>query len=674
MGHPAQRDPWPCISRKHAKAGWHVIKIKVMRIPLESFTVLCLASVIGASVSGALTPALVAQSAGVTPDMVQTGSDIPAKWEEPHPGYGYEKREVMIAMRDGVKLHTEILVPKGAQGMPILLERTPYKAGSTTQDKPKMRDAVWAAQREWVDDGYIIVDQDIRGKYGSEGDYVMTRPPMGPLNPTKTDDTTDAWDTIEWLVKNVPESNGRVGMIGSSYDGWTVTMALLGPHPALKVAAPESPMIDGWMGDDWFHYGAFRQVNLDYFTGQSTQRGDGTDVPRQGDDDYADFLEAGTAGHWAEVNGFAQLPWWNRLAAHPSYDAFWQLQALDKLVAAKPATVPTMWLQGLWDQEDMYGAVHTWEALKAAGHAANNHLVMGPWYHSQINRSAETLGPLKWPGDTAADFRRDVLIPFFDAYLIDRKPAEQLAPVMIYNPAEKHWDRFADWPGEDEKQLTPMYFQPQFELGLVKPEGGEDSYVSDPAKPVPFLTPPVPADGGNRWQTWLVQDQRAVGTRTDVLSYQTPVLDDEVLVEGAPVADLFVKTTGTDADFVVKVIDVYPPTFAEQPELAGYELAISMDIFRGRYRKSFEKPEAIPAGEVQEYRFRLPTVNYTFKPGHRIMVQVQSSLFPLYDRNPQTFVPNIFFAKPEDFRAATMTVERGASSVLLPIVEKSTAN
>ena len=674
MGHPAQRDPWPCISRKHAKAGWLVIKIKVMRTPLESFTVFCVASVIGASVSGALTPALVAQAAGVTPDMVQTGSDIPAKWEEPHPGYGYEKREVMIAMRDGVKLHTEILVPKGANGMPILLERTPYKAGSTTQDKPKMRDAVWAAQREWVDDGYIIVDQDIRGKYGSEGDYVMTRPPMGPLNPTKTDDTTDAWDTIEWLVKNVPESNGRVGMIGSSYDGWTVTMALLGPHPALKVAAPESPMIDGWMGDDWFHYGAFRQVNLDYFTGQSTQRGDGTDVPRQGDDDYADFLEAGTAGHWAEVNGFAQLPWWNRLAAHPAYDAFWQLQALDKLVTAKPATVPTMWLQGLWDQEDMYGAVHTWEALKAAGHAANNHLVMGPWYHSQINRSAETLGPLKWPGDTAADFRRDVLIPFFDAYLIDRKPAEQLAPVMIYNPAEKHWDRFADWPGEDEKQLTPMYFQPQFELGLVKPEGGEDSYVSDPAKPVPFLTPPVPADGGNRWQTWRGQYLGAVGTRTDVLSYQTPVLDDEVLVEGAPVADLFVKTTGTDADFVVKVIDVYPPTFAEQPELAGYELAISMDIFRGRYRKSFEKPEAIPAGEVQEYRFRLPTVNYTFKPGHRIMVQVQSSLFPLYDRNPQTFVPNIFFAKPEDFRAATMTVERGASSVLLPIVEKSTAN
>jgi len=287
-------------------------------------------------------PRSFAQAAGVTPGMVQTGSDLPANWQEPHPGYDYEKREVMIPMRDGVKLHTVILVPNGAKGLPILLERTPYNAGgSFSSDKPKMRDAVWSAQREWADDGYIVVDQDIRGKYGSEGDYVMTRPPIGPLNPSKTDDTTDAWDTIDWLVKNVPESNGRVGMIGSSYDGWTVTMALLGPHPALKVAAPESPMIDGWMGDDWFHYGAFRQVNLDYFTGQSSQRGGGSTVPRQGADDYQNFLDLGTAGHWAEVNGFDQLPWWKRMSAHPAYDAFWQLQALDKLVVEKPASIPT---------------------------------------------------------------------------------------------------------------------------------------------------------------------------------------------------------------------------------------------------------------------------------------------------------------------------------------------
>ena len=640
---------------------------------MRKSSVLTTAFVLG-SAFWAVVPALFAQSAAVTADMVQSGSDIPAKWEEPHPGYDYEKREAMIPMRDGVKLHTVILVPKGAKGLPILLERTPYNADHFTSDKAHMRDAVWSAQREWTDDGYIVVDQDIRGKYGSEGDYVMTRPPIGPLNPTKTDDTTDAYDTIDWLVKNVAESNGRVGMIGSSYDGWTVTMALLGPHPALKVAAPESPMIDGWMGDDWFHYGAFRQVNLDYFTEQSSRRGEGKIVPRPGDDDYRSFLDAGTAGNWAELNGLKQLPWWNRLSAHPAYDALWQLQALDKLVAEKPASIPTLWLQGLWDQEDMYGAVHTWEALKAAGHAANNHLVMGPWCHSQVNRSAETLGPLKWKGDTAADFRRDVLIPFFNTYLKDRNPAEALAPVMIYNPAENHWDKFADWPGVDEKHLTPIYLQTKFSLGLAKPESGEDSYVSDPEKPVPFLAPPVESDGGKRWTTWLVEDQRALGTRPDVLSYQTPVLEHAVRVEGAPFADLFVKTTGTDADFVVKIIDVYPPTYAEQPELAGYELAISMDIFRGRYRKSFAEPTPIPAGAVEEYRFRLPTVNYVFRPGHRIMVQIQSTLFPLYDRNPQTFVPNIFFAKPKDFRVATMTVEhgpQGASAVLLPIVAAS---
>jgi hypothetical protein len=609
-------------------------------------------------------------------DMVQTGSDIPAKWKPSQADYDFTQREVMIPMRDGVKLHTVISIPKGARNLPMLLERTPYDASKDVSDtsSPHMRDAVWSADREWVDDGYIIVSQDIRGKYGSKGDYVMTRPPIGPLNPSKTDDTTDAWDTIDWLVKNVPESNGRVGMIGSSYDGWTVTMALLNPHPALKVAAPESPMIDGWMGDDWFHYGAFRQVNLDYFAEQESKTGNGDDVPRWAYDDYQNFLDAGTAGHWAATHGFDQLGFWNRLSAHPAYDAFWQGQALDKQVAAHPSNVPTLWLQGLWDQEDMYGAVHTWEALKAAGHAANNHLVMGPWFHSQVNGAADHLGPLKWKGDTAADFRRDVLIPFFDTYLKDRMPAAPLAPVMIYNAAENHWDRFADWPGAPS--LTPLYLQADSGLAFQPAAAGEDSYVSDPAKPVPFLTPPFPMSDHTRWTTWLVQDQRPLTTRTDVLSYMTPVLDHAVTVQGAPYADIFAKMTGTDGDFVVKIIDVYPPTDATQPEMGGYQLPISMDIFRGRYRKSFENPSPIPAGQVQEYKFRLPTVNYLFKPGHRIMVQVQSSLFPLYDRNPQTYVPNIFFAKPSDFQKATISVEHGpagASAVLLPVVQASTA-
>lgn len=602
----------------------------------------------------------------VAADMVQAGTDIPKKFTPARPGYNYDRREVMIPMRDGAKLFTVILIPHGAKALPVIFERTPYNAAGFAGDAPKLRDAVRTAFREWVDDGYIVVVQDVRGKNGSKGDYVMTRPPRGPLNPTKTDDTTDAYDTIDWLVKNLPQSNGRVGMIGSSYDGWAVTMALLGPHPALKVAAPESPMIDGWMGDDWYHYGAFRQNSLDYYIGQTSKTGRGTSIVSPGADDYKNYLEAGSAGAVAKANGFDQLPFWKRFAAHPAYDAFWQAQALDKLVVQKPSSIPTLWLQGLWDQEDIYGAITTWEALKNAGHAANNHLVLGPWYHSQINRSGETLGPLKWNGDTAADFRKNVMIPFFNIYLKDR-PAPPLPEAMVFNASEKRWESFADWPTAAKQALKPLYLASASGLSFDKPAAGADSYVSDPAKPVPFLTPPVDFNDHKRWTTWLLDDQRPAAARPDVLVYQTPVLSAAVTVQGAPFADLFVKTTGTDADFVVKIIDVYPDTYAEQPEMAGYQLPIAMDIFRGRYRDSFEKPKAFTPGETAEVKFRLPVMNYTFKPGHRIMVQVQSSLFPLYDRNPQTFVPNILFAQPEDFRKATITIETGKSAVLLPV-------
>ncbi|WP_329740851.1 CocE/NonD family hydrolase [Dyella sp. A6] len=608
----------------------------------------------------------------VTPDMIQTGSDIPTHWRQPEGNFDYIKREVMIPMRDGVKLHTVILIPKGAHDLPMLLERTPYNAeGFVPNDSPHMADAVWSGDKDWADGSYILVWQDIRGKYGSQGKYIMTRPPMGPLNPTKTDDTTDAWDTIAWLVKHVKQSNGKVGMIGSSYDGWTVAMALLHPNPALKVAAPESPMIDGWMGDDWYHYGALRQINLDYFTEQMTAQGSGESVPRENHDDYTNFLEAGSAGAYADAHGFKQLPWWNRFSAHPAYDAFWQLQALDKLLAKHPSNVPTMWLQGLWDQEDIYGAVHAWEALVKAGHRANNHLVIGPWWHSQINRSGRHLGPLKWPGNTTAEFRRQVMIPWFNHYLRGTPLAKPLPDAMIYNPVAKRWDDFADWKVASAQKLTPLYLQAHMGLGFEQPAGGGDSYVSDPAKPVPYLPRPIPANDEARWRTWLVHDQRFVADRPDVLSYTTPVLTRTVTVQGAPIADIFAKTTGTDGDFVVKLIDVYPGSDPTDPAMGGYELPVSLDIFRGRYRKSFADPSPIPANVVQEYKFRLPTINYEFKPGHRIMVQIQSSLFPLYDRNPQTYVPNILFAKPSDYKKATITIEHGPdgrSAVLLPVV------
>jgi len=436
-------------------------------------------------------------------------------------------------------------------------------------------------------------------------------------------------------------------------------------------------MVDGWMGDDWFHYGAFRQINLDYLTEQTTVRGAGDAVPRGGLDDYEEFRRAGSAGDYARAHGLDQLPWGTKMIEHPAYDAFWQGQALDKLVAAHPAKVPTMWIQGLWDQEDMWGAIHSWTALKAKGQADHNYLVMGPWRHSQVNYDAYNLGPLKWNGDTATEFRRDVLKPFFDQYLKAGAAKADTPPVFIYNTGENHWDRMKTWPLACDagcgSPMKPLYLEAGFGLGFEKPAGGgSDGYVSDPAKPVAYVPRPVRFSDSDRWRTWLVNDQRAVADRTDVLVYQTPVLTAPVRISGAPVADLLAATSGTDADWVVKLIDVYPDEVPSQPEMSGYELAVSMDIFRGRYRESFEHPTAIPAGKTERYRFGLPTTNHVFLPGHRIMVQIQSSWFPLYDRNPQTFTPNIFFAKPEDYVKATQTVFHSAdaaSAVWLPVVK-----
>ena len=620
----------------------------------------------------ALTPAAAQQAA-------PPQGDVPANFAYPIDARDYVKREVMIPMRDGTKLYTVIVIPKGATNAPILLTRTPYNAKGRVNrvaDSPNMLSILPQGDEPFARAGYIRVFQDVRGKYGSEGDYVVTRPVVGPLNPTKVDHTTDAYDTIDWLVNkaNLPETNGRVGMLGSSYEGLTVVMALLKPHPALKVAAPESPMIDGWMGDDWFHYGAFRLANIGWLGGQTGFKGAGTEPPSGIYDDYEQFRRVGSAGAWAEQSGYAKLPYWQRMVQHPAYDAFWQGQALDKLLAANPSNVATMWEQGLWDQEDMYGAVTAWEALKAKGKAGSNFLVMGPWRHSQANYDGSSLGDFKWNGDTATEWREKYLFPFFDQYLRDGRPAFTPPQALVYNTGDNRWDRLTQWPLACEAgcatPLRPIYLQAEGALGFDKGADGGDSYVSDPAKPVPHLPRPVNF-GDGRWGAWLVSDQRSVDGRTDVMTYQTAPLATPVRVSGAPIADIFAKTTGTDGDFVVKVIDVYPDEYPNDPKKGGYQLAISLDIFRGRYRESFEKPSPIPAGKTQRYKFRLPTVNHVFQPGHRIMVQVQSSLFPLYDRNPQRYVPNIFLAKKEDYRAATVTLERGgahASAVWLPVV------
>ena len=621
-------------------------------------------------------------------------NDLNTNYQAPTAHRDYIRREAMVPMRDGVKLFTVIWIPKGARNAPIVLTRTPYDAAhrTGTRGADRLIDALPLSDRDFVHAGYIRVYQDVRGKYGSEGAYLMTPPPLGSgYNNSGADDTTDAWDTIDWLVKNVPESNGRVGMIGSSYEGFTVVMALLHPHPALKVAAPESPMVDGWMGDDWFHYGAFRQPNIDYVLEQTSRRGNGVVVPHPGDD-YTNYLEAGTAGNFARARSMDQLPFWKDMEDNPGYDGFWQAQALDKLIAKTKLTVPTMWEQGEWDQEDMYGANHcyrAWEPQDATN--TMNYLVIGPWFHSQINRQGSAIGPFVWATDTAEQWRRDVLLPFFNQYLKPGSPKADTPPVWIYDTGADHWDALRKWPLSCEKGCAdtskPIYLEADGELSFNAPATDArayDEYVSDPAKPVPYRPRPVVGEGG-AWRTWLLTDQRFVDGRPDVLTYETAPLTAPMKLAGEPIVHLVASTSGTDSDWVVKLIDVYPNdqparmdnagtfpgTLGVQPDMSGYELPIGIDIFRGRYRTSFSQPEAIAPNQSLEYKFALPNVDHTFKAGHRIMVQVQSTLFPLYDRNPQTFVPNIFNAKPKDFVKATERIwhEPGkASYIALPVV------
>jgi putative CocE/NonD family hydrolase len=611
----------------------------------------------------------ISQTAAMAPD-------IPvAKFEAAIPGADYVKQVAMIPMRDGVKLYTVIVIPKNARQAPMMLTRTPYNAAkrAARNTSPRMASMLPEGDDNFVANGYIRVFQDIRGKHGSEGDYVMTRPIRGPLNNTPVDHATDAYDTIDWLVKNVAQSNGKVGMVGSSYEGFTVLMALADPHPALKAAVPMSPMVDGWRGDDWFHNGAFRNPNLAYIAGQTAARGAGAELATGVYDDYDSALRAGSASELAKRFGVDQLNFAKKIFEHPAYDSYWQEQALDRILGARPLKVPTMYVVGRWDQEDIYGAYASYAATERLDKQNQlNHLVVGPWRHSGVNYDGSSLGALKFTGDTAAQFRRDVMQPFFDQYLKDGAPKADTAPVYSYQTGTNKWQRLNQWPLAGA--LQPIYFKGGFKLGFDKPAASAaqfDEYVSDPAKPVPFVQRPVRMLDSAVWKPWLVADQRSFSDRPDVLAYVTEPLSAPLQISGAPMVNMFASTSGTDADWVVKLIDVYPDEVASQPELGGYQLGISMDIFRGRYRQGLDKPLAIPANKVERYRFELPNADHVFLPGHRVMVQIQSSWFPLYDRNPQTFVPNIFYAKPGDYRKATQRIYHAPgmeSAIELPVV------
>ena len=610
-------------------------------------------------------------------------SETPQKFEPTNQGFNYVKRDVMIPMRDGVKLHTVIIVPKGARSAPILLTRTPYDASSLTghaesSDLGSILTGYDNATDVIVEGGYIRVVQDIRGKYGSEGDYVMNRPLHGPQNPTNVDHATDTYDTIDWLVKNIPESNGRVGILGISYDGFLPLMALINPHPALKVSVPMNPMVDGWIGDDWFHNGAFRQQGMSYIYDQQATRANEIKWWTSHFDDYDMFMEAVSAGELGRRRGLEQVGFWRKILEHPAYDAYWQDQAVDKILASQPLKVPVMLVHSLWDQEDIYGDIAVYKAIEPKD--TNNDrvfLVMGPWHHGQEIREGSQLGAIKFNSDTSLYFRKEILRPFLDYYLKEGAPKPNLAPVIAFETGTNVWHSLKAWPmGCDSGcsiKATPLYLNDGLKASFTSSKSttpGYEEYISDPAKPVPYRARPI---DGTSWSRWLVDDQREASGRPDVLVFTSETLTSPLKISGEPIANLIASTSGTDSDWVVKLIDLYPDQVAGQPNMGGYQLMIAADILRGRYRESFSVAKPITANTPLLYRFALPTANHVFLPGHRIMVQIQSSWFPLYDRNPQTFVKSIFWAKPEDFRKATQRIYHApgrASFVELPLVTK----
>jgi uncharacterized protein len=616
-------------------------------------------------------------------------TEVSGHFEYQEQTFDFIRRDEQIPMRDGATLHTVILIPKSAQKAGILLTRTPFDANRIARGKSSahlagvLQDGIDNVAQVTVEGGYIRVIQDIRGRSGSSGDSVITRPLHGPQNSSPVDESTDSYDTIDWLVKNLPQSNGKVGILGTSYDGYLTLMATVHPHPALKVAIAQAPMVDGWMGDDWFHYGAFRQPNEEFIYTEETSHDSRDQWWTSQYDTYQAFLDAGSAAQLGKSHGLEQLGFWQKILAHPSYDSFWQEQAVDKILAREPLTVPLMLVHGLWDQEDIYGPVAVYKAIKSKDVANKKvFLVIGPWFHGQeIADSGLKLGALNFHSETAQYYRQQILAPFLARYLKESAPEADIAPVNAFQTGTNVWLRLPSWPSGCEAgcsiQPTPLYLNDGLKLSFLEPTGSDDSYeeyVSDPRKPVPYQSRPIPTGdyGGAAWERWLVDDQRNVATRPDVISFVSDPLTEPLTISGQPEVNLVASTSGSDSDWVVKLIDVYPDEVAQQPEMGGYQLMVAADIFRGRYRESFEKPQALEPNVALTYRFKLPTANHVFLAGHRLMVQIQSTWFPLYDRNPQKFVPNIFLAQPADYEKATQRIYHSsshASSISLPVVQ-----
>ena len=586
-------------------------------------------------------------------------------------GSVFKPIEAMIPMRDGVRLYTQVYAPiQASERLPILLLRTPYGTGELDSAR------VAASLPELTADGYIFVLQDIRGRFKSEGQFVMLRQPRDPKDKKAIDESTDTYDTIDWLLKNVPNHNGRVGMAGTSYGAWLTVMGMLDPHPALKAAVPQASPADMWIGDDFHHNGAFRLsygFEYAYMMESSKEISDvGSVIDRY--DAYEWYLNLGPLSNANAKYFQSRLPTWNDFVNHPDYDAFWKRQGFAPWL--NRVTVPTLNVAGWWDQEDFYGPLKIYELLERHDTENKNFLVVGPWNHGGWSRGdGQKLGRIDFGSATAAYYRRDVLARFLAYYLKGKGNLDQ-PEALTFRTGKNEWVRHDAWPPKRNVVARQLYLQADGKLSFDAPPTTVrevfDSYVSDPANPVPYR--PRPIDVRSGWTTWQVEDQRFVDHRPDVLGWTSDPLNEDVVISGKIVAHLFAATTGTDSDWIVKLIDVYPEKYSADPKMSGYQLMIAGDVLRGRYRNGFERPEPIVPDSVTRYEIGFPANDHVFLRGHRIMVQVQSSWFPVIDRNPQRFVPNIFLAQESDFQRATQRVFRSgrhASYIAVPVVQSA---
>jgi len=596
----------------------------------------------------------------------------------------FSYQEVMIPVRDGVRLQTVVLAPTNAtKPLPILFRRTPY---GVPEKAPEQMPTSW---KELAQDGYIFVIQNLRGRFKSEG-YFKLSSQVDLNDPKATNETTDAYDSIEWLIKNVPNNNGKVGMYGVSYDGLTTALALLHPHPALKAISEQASPVDQWMNDDFHRYGALREsYAFEYAVMEQSDKNKNTHFEFEKYDTFDWYLALGPLSRINEKYLQGKIPAWNDIVEHPDYDVYWKSEAWVRQLHS--SAVPNLNVAGFWDQEDPWGP---WQIFRHAGEQDPDHtnfIVAGPWFHGQWQtQKGDSIGIIPFGGhETSREFRENIEAPFFRCYLHGSgdKPAWQAS---TFQSGSNEWRTYSAWPPKEAK-LTKLYFHADGTLSFSAPDKAHSNaayreYVSDPANPVPYRQRPIsPTYPGGDWRTWEVADQRFAEDRPDVLTYISSPLDRDLIVTGSLSADLFASTSGTDADFIVKLIDVYPENAVKpdwNPEegpkpgqyaqsLNGYELPVAMEVRRGRYLHSFEQPRALVPNQPQKWDVSLRDHDYVFLQGHRIMVQVQSSWFPVIDRNPQKFVPSIYKAEARDFQRATQRIYSNSempSHLNLPIM------